>query len=516
MIGPRKREGFFTKVFSKSGVFFTKMLINIEPPLFIDSRKKFSEYKKDLLRWSRLTSIKPELQAELVVYKLEGHSSNIKEKIVAQLGDVLEGNKDGIEKLLQFLETIYGEDDMAEDYGKYVDFKNKKRKEGESIQAFIAEWEHAYQRCKNMDCALSDKVLCFELLQASRLQETEIQLVLTGVDYEEGKKNNGLLEMMKASLKKFKGRMVIGKEEVEKPLGTELTIRTEENGMSKEVETYLVKKGWSKPKKRKRSYSDSAKSGYLGRKNMLDNNGIPLKCHTCKCNHTKNCTCPCVYHFADKCPKKSVPAEKETAQTELGLFMQLTNNGSENISVALKTSPYQLRSSENILEEEVCLLSANFEQLVYSTNVQESRALIDCACPSTVAGLTWVKKMISQLTIAQKKKVIVESSNRIYKFGGGERRASKYSVKFPCNLAGKNIFIKTEVIDENLPLLLGNTSLKAARAILIISEEKAILLDQEVEMREEASGHFSLIIGPPNEMEKRSIEADECLIMQQE
>ena len=118
------------------------MLINIEPPLFIDSRKKFSEYKKDLLRWSRLTSIKPELQAELVVYKLEGHSSNIKEKIVAQLGDVLEGNKDGIEKLLQFLETIYGEDDMAEDYGNDVDFKNKKRKEGESSQAFIAEWEH--------------------------------------------------------------------------------------------------------------------------------------------------------------------------------------------------------------------------------------------------------------------------------------------------------------------------------------------------------------------------------------
>merc|ERR1711873_269573 len=108
------------------------------------------------------------------------------------------------------------------------------------MQAFIAEWEHSYQRCRNMDCALSDKVLCFELLQPSRLQETEIQLVLTGVDYEEGKKNNGLLEMMKASLKQFKGRMVIGKEEVEKPLGTELTIRTEENGMSKEVEAFLT------------------------------------------------------------------------------------------------------------------------------------------------------------------------------------------------------------------------------------------------------------------------------------
>ena len=71
-------------------------------------------------------------------------------------------------------------------------------------------------------------------------------------------------------------------------------------------------------------------------------------------------------------------------------------------------------------------------------------------------------------------------------------------------------------VTKKQPNLVGNTSLKAARAILMISEEKAILLDQEVEMREEASGHFSLIIGPPNELKKRIIEADECLIMQQE
>ena len=64
--------------------------------------------KKDLLRWSRLTSVKPELQAELVVYRLDGHPTNIKEKIVTQLGDDLEGDADGITKLLNFLETVYG------------------------------------------------------------------------------------------------------------------------------------------------------------------------------------------------------------------------------------------------------------------------------------------------------------------------------------------------------------------------------------------------------------------------
>ena len=52
----------------------------IEPPAFISSSKKFAEYKKDLLRWSRLTSVKPELQAEMVIYRLEGHPTNIKKK----------------------------------------------------------------------------------------------------------------------------------------------------------------------------------------------------------------------------------------------------------------------------------------------------------------------------------------------------------------------------------------------------------------------------------------------------
>ena len=79
---------------------------SLEPPAFVSSTKKFAEYKKDLLRWSRLSSVKPELQAELVIYKLEGDPSNIKEKIVTKLGDELEDNPDGINLLLDFLETV--------------------------------------------------------------------------------------------------------------------------------------------------------------------------------------------------------------------------------------------------------------------------------------------------------------------------------------------------------------------------------------------------------------------------
>ena len=57
--------------------------------------------------------MKAELQAEMVVYRLEGHPSNIKEKIVTQIGDELEDNE-GIKALLEFLATIYDDDDLAD------------------------------------------------------------------------------------------------------------------------------------------------------------------------------------------------------------------------------------------------------------------------------------------------------------------------------------------------------------------------------------------------------------------
>ena len=43
----------------------------LEPPSFVGKDKIFSVYEKDLLRWARLTTLKPELQAEMVVHRLE-------------------------------------------------------------------------------------------------------------------------------------------------------------------------------------------------------------------------------------------------------------------------------------------------------------------------------------------------------------------------------------------------------------------------------------------------------------
>ena len=70
---------------------------NIEPPpAFVSEKKSYAEYKNDLEMWSRITGLDKKLQAETVVYRLEGEPSRIKEKIVTQIGDKLKDNENGI------------------------------------------------------------------------------------------------------------------------------------------------------------------------------------------------------------------------------------------------------------------------------------------------------------------------------------------------------------------------------------------------------------------------------------
>ena len=70
------------------------------------------EYKKQLLRWSRITKVPKNKQAEHVLYRLSGHPTQIQEKIDTALGDEVK-QEDGLTKVIEYLDTIYAEDEMA-------------------------------------------------------------------------------------------------------------------------------------------------------------------------------------------------------------------------------------------------------------------------------------------------------------------------------------------------------------------------------------------------------------------
>ena len=114
-------------------------------------------------------------------------------------------------------------------------------------------------------------------------------------------------------------------------------------------------------------------------------------------------------------------------------------------------------------------------------------ALVDCACPTTVAGQNWIMKFIGRLSMEDKQKVKLFKSQKVFKFGGGERRNSKCILEFPCCLGGLNIKLRSEVIDADLPLLLGNNSLEKAEAILDIGKRKIQLFNKILSMSSTSS-----------------------------
>lgn len=453
------------------------MAQNCEPPSFISETKTYAEYKEDLERWSRLSSLDKKLQAEMVVHRLDGHPSRIKEKIVTKIGTSLIDNAEGIKELIKFLDSVYGVDEMANVWERYQAFSSHARKPNQDISDFIPDWEMCYQKLKTSGCDYPDTILGLKLLEDAKLSDMDVKLVLTGVDYTKAKTDKDLQQQITNSLKKFTGRSVISN----KQDNLAVSVKSEPTWIS-EVEEVLLARGWKQPQKgRRRSRSESPprsrpSSNYKGKKNNLGLNGKPKKCYLCKCEHVDNCNCPCVYHLADKCPqRKARVTGVEKPKPDFGLFM--------NSSVFYTT-------------DDVLIVGEKLDNLVLLT-VSTRDAVVDCACPTTVAGEAWVQGFIESLDNDSKTLVQHYSSERTFKFGGGEKRVSLGVVVLPCRLAGKNLMIKTEVVRADFPLLLGNSMLKKVGAVLYIKEQKAVILDTEVIMKEAGSGHFMLQIEPP-------------------
>ena len=122
--------------------------------------------------------------------------------------------------------------------------------------------------------------------------------------------------------------------------------------------------------------------------------------------------------------------------------------------------------------------------------------LVDCACPRTVSGVLFVKNFLKRAGRCLND-FAIEDSQRVYRFGGGERRVSIGVVNLPCIIAGKEVYIRTELIEEDIPpLLIGNTTLKSGKMHLDFEFYYATVLGTRVNMRETSSGHWSIKIEP--------------------
>ena len=101
-----------------------------------------------------------------------------------------------------------------------------------------------------------------------------------------------------------------------------------------------------------------------------------------------------------------------------------------------------------------------------------SKVIIDTGAPTTMCGLIWFKNYHQQMPKAMRSRLILQPSERpFFEFGGGEKRSSLGKVLIPGIVLDEDhqahqIQIAVEIVDVDLPMLLGANSLNKAEGTI--------------------------------------------------
>lgn len=427
------------------------------PPLFSES-KPYTRWVDEVRVWQIVTDLDETKQGPAIALSLPENEGTVRDKVFSELGVDKLKKKDGVTILIAFLDKIYKKDELSAAYETYTDFDRFKRNTQMPMEHYVTEFEKLYNKTQKYQMALPESILAFKLLDGAALDHKDRQLVLTGVSYDE---KDTLFKQMSISLRKFFGKQSMPCKAVG-PSVDSVAVKVEPVCVADTEEESAFYSGARFPRGGRgrgvnrgrwrgqgtKFQNFGANSGYgtgtFGRRytgtnnkprrptNPLGPDGNPLKCRVCES----------IFHFIRDCP-----------------------DSYENRD----------RQMEGKDEEAVLFTGNQVEEMQTLVTESINAAVLDSACSSTVAGKTWMDCYLDSLTPEKQKEVIKSDSDTVFKFGGGTRLKSKGKVTFPCEIAGVKCRMTSDIVDSDIPLLLGKPAMKAAKAVLDLENDKALL-----------------------------------------
>ena len=156
-------------------------------------------------------------------------------------------------------------------------------------------------------------------------------------------------------------------------------------------------------------------------------------------------------------------------------------------------------------EEEVNVL------FTYNNDLMDKgfgQVVLDTGCVKSVGSTVRVNAFMNTLHPATRAKIRVESSNRVFKFGGGQKRKSVGTFYIPCSLNNKNLILVMDAVEQDdLPCLLSKESMKKAGVNIDVVNDTAVFFGETIKLKENAAGHYVINLGDYNYGE------EECAVM---
>ena len=150
------------------------------------------------------------------------------------------------------------------------------------------------------------------------------------------------------------------------------------------------------------------------------------------------------------------------------------------------------------VEPECVFVSLEEQELCMLIEEAGARGVLDTACSRSVAGFIWVQNYTNSVSPEFAKSLKVLPSKKIFQFGGGERRQSHGTLSLPVVLGDKKITITIEMVDAQIPLLIGSNSMKLGEALINFQDNTATFFNEIVDMAEVGTGHFCINLLAPH------------------
>ena len=428
------------------------MATKINPPDL--SSGNYELYKEKLLAWQMVTDIPVDKQGIVIALTLPNDDKHkIQEEVFSQIGREKLSQENGLDTLINFLDSKLMKDDLSDSLEKFEEFEDFQRVNGQNITEYIAAFDSRYRKMEKFKIKLPSEILAFKLLRRANISKEEKMLVLTGMNYAN---RETLYEEAKQSLKKFKGDITEGS------ISTAASVKLEPAFLA-ENEEALLAAGYYKQGQGKRSVR-TGRGGYSRgggqrgqgqearrKMNPTGPDGKPLTCRVCGSYR----------HLMKDCP-----------------------DSWENIKKV------------NIVEDEnVVLFTGYNKEEIYQLGVDARNcAILDSACSSTVCGQNWMDSYINSLNEVDRKKIKQTTGERTFKFGGGTRLKSRAEYCLPAVIAGKEVTIKTDVVGSDIPLLLSRTAMKRAGVKMDLENDSATIFGKDIALNLTTSGYYCIPI----------------------
>ena len=424
------------------------MSTNIKTPPSLSKCTSYETWLKEIQIWQTFTDLEPKKQGPAIFLTLEGQAR----EAVLELDVANISASDGVDQIITKLNGLFLKDKTQSAFEAYDTFEKFRRSKEMSMPDYINEFERLKSKIENYKMSLSTDIMAYRLLKSANLSEAHEQLAkatIPSLTYED----------MKMQLKKKFGDVTQNKFDAS-DLGA---IKSESsfyqsNARGNNFNRYKKKpnRPWENKKKGWQNRDQTrVKSPKQGR-NPLNKKGEVSRCDICDS----------INHWASNCPD--------------AVYYQDHSDSSDDSSV----DTHQITLFQSSL-----VMSDQFNVFVTETL---NTAVLDSGATTNVAGKTWMKCYLDSLSEGDKAQVTQSDSGNSFKFGSDHIFCSLHKVKFPATIGKNKIFIETDVIDTNLPLLLSKRAMKTADTQINFVNDTVEMFGEKQEVILTRSGHYSV------------------------